>query len=105
MKRTRTNFRVGDRVYDVRHGWGIVESIDFDVDYPIDVAYDNGSSSTFTQEGKALTFDSCRFLFFVKPTITPECLEKEEDEHIITIDGKEVKLSEESFQALKEQFK
>ena len=103
--KTRTDFRVGDRVYCMKHGWGKVTDVSMGEQYPIYVQFCNGHKDSYTIEGMIHTSWINKTLFFAEPTITPDCLEKEEDTHIITIDGKEVRLSEESFQALKEQFK
>lgn len=45
--------KVGDRVYDIVDGWGIVEDIKLDLDYPIHVRYPHKSCvNTYTLEGK-----------------------------------------------------
>lgn len=49
-------FKVGDKVFDLRYGWGVVESIIYDDSYPIKVSYMYGKIFTsYEIDGKDLT--------------------------------------------------
>ena len=52
MKKER--FRVGDRVFDIRYGWGEIESIDSTRAYPITAVF-NGSKTNYTYKGESST--------------------------------------------------
>lgn len=45
-------FKVGDKVYDIRYGWGKVEDNEFAIGYPIYATFDEGRSVVYTKEGK-----------------------------------------------------
>lgn len=45
-------FKVGDKVYDIRYGWGIVEDDKFSECYSIYVTFDIERNNTYTKEGK-----------------------------------------------------
>lgn len=47
-------FRVGDRVFDIRYGWGEIESIDSTRAYPITAVF-NGSKTNYTYKGESST--------------------------------------------------
>lgn len=55
-------FKVGDKVYDIRYGWGKVVDGEVDVEYsdtyPISVDYSNHSRRTYTAEGMEHYTDS-----------------------------------------------
>lgn len=44
-------FKVGDKVYDVRYGWGEVTHADWREDYPIRVKFKDDSVSSYTHDG------------------------------------------------------
>ncbi len=59
------NAKVGDRVWNMFRGWGTVEQIDFDVDFPIRVVFDGTEyDETFTFEGKIRKCDINPTLFW-----------------------------------------
>lgn len=46
-------FKVGDKVFDIRHGWGVVVDDEFAEDYSIYAFFDEGEQiDTYTKEGK-----------------------------------------------------
>ena len=47
-------FRVGDRVFDIRYGWGEIVSINSDRVYPITAVF-NGSKTNYTYKGESST--------------------------------------------------
>ena len=47
-------FRVGDRVFDIRYGWGEIVSINSDRAYPITAVF-NGSKTNYTYKGESST--------------------------------------------------
>jgi hypothetical protein len=56
----KTVFKVGDKVYDARYGWGEVTDISFSTKYPIEVAFDkcNGYNDYYTYAGLDNDLDS-----------------------------------------------
>jgi hypothetical protein len=56
----KTVFKVGDKVYDARYGWGKVTDISFSTKYPIEVAFDkcNGYNDYYTYAGLDHDLDS-----------------------------------------------
>lgn len=48
-----TIFKVGDRVFDIRYGWGIVQHIDLSANYPIFCGFDKHKQS-YSTDGKVL---------------------------------------------------
>ena len=50
----KTIFKKGDRVFDILNGWGKVDSIDLNINYPINVEFDGGQNRTYTLEGKLM---------------------------------------------------
>jgi hypothetical protein len=53
----KTKFNVGDRVFDIRHGWGVVKYIYPDRIYGVFVLFDNEfktTAETYTEDGKYL---------------------------------------------------
>jgi hypothetical protein len=61
---TFENAKPGDRVWDIRKGWGTIVCNLIDDDYPIEVNFDNESNDTFTLEGKAFRLDLNPTLFW-----------------------------------------
>lgn len=62
-----SNAKVGDRVWDIRKGWGTVECTDFGPDYSLRVEFDefdDGGDETFTIDGKYLFHDKNPTLFW-----------------------------------------
>jgi hypothetical protein len=66
----KTVFKVGDKVYDARYGWGVIERADngCDLPYPILVNFKKGHSS-YTLEGKAAIVDLIPLLSFTEYTL------------------------------------
>jgi hypothetical protein len=66
----KTVFKVGDKVYDARYGWGVIERADngCDLPYPILVNFKKGHSS-YTLEGKAAIVDLIPLLSFREYTL------------------------------------
>lgn len=53
----KTKFKIGDRVFDIRHGWGVVKYIYPDRIYGVFVLFDNEfkrTAETYTEDGKYL---------------------------------------------------
>ena len=50
-------FEVGQRVWDVIRGHGVVVSIDNDLDYPVVVVLDTGRCESYTTDGKYAEYD------------------------------------------------
>ena len=48
--------RVGDKVTCRGHGYGEIRGIDFDLPFPIDVNFENGSNDVYTKTG---TIEEC----------------------------------------------
>lgn len=44
-------FKVGDKVFDARFGWGEVTSEDYLLDYPIKVIFKGGREDAYTKQG------------------------------------------------------
>jgi hypothetical protein len=75
----KTVFKVWDKVFDVRYGWGNVKRVDDvgDYPYPILVKFKKGDSS-YTLEGKAAIVDLIPLLSFTEYTLqgfSQECPE------------------------------
>ena len=62
METTLENARPGDRVWSMRHGWGVVEVVN-DTDYPITVKFDF-CYKTFTFQGLEYEEDLIQVLFW-----------------------------------------
>jgi len=71
MKKKEIYFEIGQKVYDVRFGNGVVTQVDVDdVDYPITVKFDTNDNEGFTFDGKYHINDENPSLFQVPPIIT-----------------------------------
>jgi hypothetical protein len=67
MKTTFKTAKPGDRVWDIRKGWGTIfcnHISDASDDYPIEVNFDNESNDTYTLEGKSFRPDLNPTLFW-----------------------------------------
>jgi hypothetical protein len=71
----KTIFKVGDRVWDFRYGWGVVEENNDDQHFPVFVRFDDGEGCAFTLDGRFDT-DQNRTLFFAEIPIPKEALER-----------------------------
>ena len=64
----KDEFKIGDVVYCILHGKGVVESTDEDGDYPIAVMFNEKNRKTYTKNGEY--YKQCnRTLFFVEVPI------------------------------------
>ena len=64
-----TIFREGDRVYDIRYGWGTVARYNDSENYPISVKFDQDISQEFmyyTECGKSYKLDNAGLLSFTE---------------------------------------
>lgn len=69
-------FKVGDKVWCLTYGWGVVDSIYEDKSYPVSVIFENkGNIVVFTLEGKRFTY-ALRELFFDEIPIPKRALER-----------------------------
>ena len=62
-------FRKGDRVFDIRHGWGKVTICRYDLSYPIGVQFDEDDSQEvilYLKDGKFLFGDKLPLLSFTE---------------------------------------
>ena len=62
-----TDFKVGDNVYCLLYGEGVVEDINLHGNYEVSVKFDAGNVA-YTQDGRFYS-DSQRVLFFSKPDV------------------------------------
>lgn len=75
---SRSDFRVGDIVYDVRHGEGTVTKVEKSSTYPVMVKFGNNVRITYTIDGRPLV-NVPRTLFFTEPRIIPGATSVPED--------------------------
>jgi hypothetical protein len=61
--------RVGDEVYCLRHGEGVIRGIRRESDYPIRVKYSPSVTVSYTIEGYIMASDVNPILFWDKPTV------------------------------------
>jgi hypothetical protein len=64
-----TNFKVGDRVFHLQHGWGEVTIIDTEESYPITVCFNNNEMYRFTKEGRVNSWEKTPTLSFTEYTL------------------------------------
>ena len=64
------NSEVGNKVWDIRHGWGIITFINTINAYPINVSFGNEDES-FTIDGKEFESDLYPTLFWDEVVIVP----------------------------------
>lgn len=62
-------FKKGQRVFDIRFGWGTVLKVYKENGYPVQVSY-QGNKKAYTLDGLYNTSDKGRSLFFAEPEIT-----------------------------------
>lgn len=54
----KTKFKVGDRVYDKKYGYGVVHQVHpEDRDYPYDIHYEDGTKIWYKAKGVVLASD------------------------------------------------
>lgn len=63
-------FEIGQKVWDVRFGEGVVISVEYSPDYPIEVKFESGYQR-YTNDGIWRRGDSYPSLFQTAPIITP----------------------------------
>ncbi|MGL4999410.1 MAG: hypothetical protein ACRC5T_10620 [Cetobacterium sp.] len=66
-------FKVGDKVYDVRHGWGKVEDVEYSTLFPILVDFEE-YFDMYTVDGKDAILDKKACLFFEQIEIPDSAL-------------------------------
>ena len=67
-----SNAKVGDRVWCLRSGWGIVTTVDReDSRYQLYVVFEDGQADWFTNCGREMTHDLNPILFWDEVKITP----------------------------------
>ena len=61
-------FKVGDRVFDIMYGWGVVEELHQDEErsYPLTVRFPGFDTLYYTRDGKSNTSDSHPILSFTE---------------------------------------
>ena len=61
-------FKVGDRVFDINYGWGVVEELHQDEErsYPLIVRFSGFEALYYTRDGKSNTSDSHPILSFTE---------------------------------------
>jgi len=64
----KTVFKVGDKVFDIRLGWGVVEAVDLTGDYSINVGF-NDTDYRYTKKGFAARFHEIPMLSFTEYTL------------------------------------
>ncbi|MGL5050896.1 MAG: hypothetical protein ACRC6E_09780 [Fusobacteriaceae bacterium] len=69
-------FRVGDKVWEIRRGWGEVKKIEKYEELPITVGYNDGYYRTYTEDGKVHDCDANRSLFFKEIVIPKQALDR-----------------------------
>lgn len=65
-------WQVGQVVWDVRYGKGVVDTLAALKDYPVGVEFHDGKCASYTQDGKNRYEDKYRSLFFSEPKIEAE---------------------------------
>ena len=65
-------WEVGQEVWDVRYGKGVVDTLAALEDYPVGVVFQDGKCASYTKDGKNRYEDKCRSLFFSEPKIEAE---------------------------------
>ena len=71
-------YRVGDKVWNYRIGWGIVKEINLSEKYPVTVKHGN-KETPFTTDGKLYVSDKYPSLWFDEIEIPKRCLERPKD--------------------------
>ena len=64
MTTTFETARIGDKVWSVERGWGVIRSLDGGEEYPIKVEFQNGRTPYYTLGGKRLTTQENQTLFW-----------------------------------------
>lgn len=62
-------FKVGDKVFDIRYGWGEVTNDNWCDDYPIRAQYHNGAKDTYTYNGMCYEGTKTPILSFTEYTL------------------------------------
>ena len=63
-------YKVGDRVFDIRYGWGIVIDITTDRNYPVEVSFTNNPRVlVYTSDGRLFDTDNTPSLSFTEYTL------------------------------------
>ncbi|MGL5050087.1 MAG: hypothetical protein ACRC6E_05565 [Fusobacteriaceae bacterium] len=67
-------FKVNDRVWSLRFGWGKIKQIEHTEEFPITVEYKNSDWENYTEDGKVHDCDANRSLFFKEIAIPEDAL-------------------------------
>ncbi len=66
IKQDFSKARVGDRVFSIKHGWGVIIEIRLDSTHPLRIDF-KSKKSTYTLDGKFIIHDSNPSLFWDNP--------------------------------------
>lgn len=69
MENEKQIFKVGDKVFDIRCGWGEVIKYEIDLSYPVQVRTKNGGVEGYTHDGKVYSSDLNTVLSFKEYTL------------------------------------
>jgi len=58
-------FKVGDKVFDIHYGWGVIIEVNSDYTYPISVEFDDDNFESYTYDGRSCE-DENPFLSFTE---------------------------------------
>lgn len=62
-------YRVGDKVFDIRYGWGVIKQIDEGFPYPILVIYSEDIGNSYSLNGRNVDNDKVPTLSFTEYTL------------------------------------
>ena len=62
-------FKVGDKVYHIEYGWGVVKLINYSFNFPFLVEFNKENIVTFTNDGKGLEDSLNPILSFTEYTL------------------------------------
>ncbi|MGL5803185.1 MAG: hypothetical protein ACRCX7_11425 [Cetobacterium sp.] len=90
----KMGFKLGDKVWSTRKGWGVVDKTANSKSYPIKVSFINRGSISFTEDGKEVESDIHPTLFFEEIPIPETALvrpkwraNKNDSYYCVTSDG------------------
>jgi len=63
--KNKSVFKVGDKVFDIRYGWGVISEIHEGLEFPISVHFDDDNYDFYTYDGR-ITNTSIPFLSFTE---------------------------------------
>lgn len=68
-----SDFKLGQKVWNMQHGWGVVKDTNLSADYPICVEYNTGDCVSYTEYGVEFENEN-RTLFFKEIPIPEDAL-------------------------------